>query len=237
MRPIADPTAALSWVKAAQGRGSEWTGFDPSGWEARAWILHAIHENVEAPTSLTRTEVTKIELAAGGAKTAFGDVKPPGEEWTRVRWTELAARWEVDPFQVLPGPGAFRYTEASWPANIHGPCEGSLDREQFGRLVQHLAQESCPDFECVAFYSRSSVGDFDEEMTVYGGALDEMVDLYDEFGVGPSNLWPVDRSWFVYSDWDLWGTRVSGSSALVARLLDDADLEIVAKDLADLKHG
>ena len=28
----------------------------------------------------------------------------------------------------------------------------------------------------------------------------------------PSNWRPLDRSWFVYTDWDLWGTKFSGNT-------------------------
>jgi len=41
----------------------------------------------------------------------------------------------------------------------------------------------------------------------------------------PSNLWPDDRSWFVYTDADLMATKVKGSAALIAALVDDVHLE------------
>jgi hypothetical protein len=38
---------------------------------------------------------------------------------------------------------------------------------------------------------------------------------------------PSDKSWFIYSDWDLWGTKVSGSHELARRVLADNRLETV----------
>ena len=40
-------------------------------------------------------------------------------------------------------------------------------------------------------------------------------------------LWPRDRSWFVWTDWDLKGTRLSGSRALGGAARADAVLETV----------
>ena len=39
----------------------------------------------------------------------------------------------------------------------------------------------------------------------------------------PSNLWPEDR-WFVYTGWDLWGTKVSGTSELIEAVAAHAEL-------------
>ena len=41
----------------------------------------------------------------------------------------------------------------------------------------------------------------------------------------PSNLWPTDKSWFVYTDWDLMATKVSGPAELVAAIEADDELE------------
>ena len=41
-------------------------------------------------------------------------------------------------------------------------------------------------------------------------------------------IWPRDRSWLVYTDADLWATKVSGSGDLIGRLIADAALETVS---------
>ena len=60
--------------------------------------------------------------------------------------------------------------------------------------------------------------------------LAELSELYDwpEVDGSPSNIWPDDRSWFVYTDWDLSGTRVSGSEELVASIVADQRLESIS---------
>ena len=35
----------------------------------------------------------------------------------------------------------------------------------------------------------------------------------------------MDRSWFAYTDWDLWGTKASGPESLINKLKADPDLE------------
>jgi hypothetical protein len=43
----------------------------------------------------------------------------------------------------------------------------------------------------------------------------------------PNNIWPADRSWFIYTDSDLLATRISGSTELIAALRADDDLDTV----------
>jgi hypothetical protein len=59
--------------------------------------------------------------------------------------------------------------------------------------------------------------------------LAELPGIYDwpEAAGSPSNIWPDDRSWFVYSNYDLSGTRVSGSAELVASVVADSELETI----------
>jgi len=123
-----------------------------------------------------------------------------------------------------------------WPVNIVGPNEGSLDRDQFVRLIDHLAEES-PDGNattCFSYYAPFALGEYGDDRAVYRGGLWELAAFYesDELaGSGsPSNLWASDRSWFVYTDWDLWATKVSGSQSLITRLLHDDLLEAVTLD-------
>ncbi len=71
--------------------------------------------------------------------------------------------------------------------------------------------------------------EFDEN-TIYTGALTELVDLYDDDDLpgSPSNIWPDDKAWFIYTDYDLWATKVSGSADLISRLAADPELETVS---------
>ena len=207
-----------------------------------------MYETDELPGGLTHDDVDRIERAAGvGEPTTTGAAgldelladstlvgSPlgrsghPGPGWNRPLWSELARRLDVDPFAIDAPPCHRSFPYTSWPASIRPPAEGSLDREQFLRLVDCLAAVtpaggSAP---CVAFYALYASGELDEPVA-YEGRLQDLVALYDDEDGSPSNVWPRDESWFVYTDWDLWATKVSGSADLIDRLIRDGELEAV----------
>jgi hypothetical protein len=64
---------------------------------------------------------------------------------------------------------------------------------------------------------------------VYRGPLGEVPELATgNGGYTPSNIWPEDRSWFVFTHWDLSATRISGTPALAEALAARPDLESIA---------
>jgi len=72
-----------------------------------------------------------------------------------------------------------------------------------------------------AFYAALPVNDFDSTHLWRGTAREVpqlLSDLGGTYGRSPTNLWPADHSWFVCTDWDLSGTKVSGSEALIERI-------------------
>jgi hypothetical protein len=95
--------------------------------------------------------------------------------------------------------------------------------------VEHLAAvtEGGVRGSCFAFYAVLWNQDF-EDRTVYRCELRELEHLHADPLRGLTNLWPVDRSWFVYTDYDLCGTKVSGARDLVDRVLEDPEIETVA---------
>ncbi|WP_347661030.1 hypothetical protein [Micromonospora sp. B9E7] len=44
----------------------------------------------------------------------------------------------------------------------------------------------------------------------------------------PTNLWPEDRSWMVWTDYDLQGSKVSGSKSLIEAVERHPVLETTA---------
>lgn len=234
------------WLAELRPDG-EWTGYDPGARPDAAWILHAMYEWESGPTQTTHHELRRSLLEAdlvqpellGGINLdewgvvdtggALGRSQHPGAGWRRLLWRQLAER--TDEPVVTPGtqpsfvslPGA--HPDGSWPASIEPPAEGSLDREGWSRLVALLTQWSGPATPCLAFIARGASPD--QEGHVLAGLLGDAVALYDdELGSGsPANLWPADRSWVTWSDWDLWGTKVSGPTALVEAVLADPELE------------
>jgi hypothetical protein len=216
-------------------------GFDPSGWDAQVWILHAMYENHSLPNDITHKDARKpttyagIDLEASGGMLVenLGGSQSPGRGWVRLRWDELARRLQVDPFAADGVPSFASFPYESWPLNIQPPPEGSLDREQFARLLHHLAQLSPngEQEECHAFYAVLREHSFAEHV-VFRCNLRELSLMYEgEHDGSPTNIWPCDRSWFIYTDWDLLATKVSGSRELARRVLADDQLEAVT--LAD----
>jgi hypothetical protein len=121
----------------------------------------------------------------------------------------LAARLNVDPFQMSPDFRSFSFPGGSWPVNIRPPAEGSLDREQFGQLCAHLVDVYGRDLPVSAYYAMLATTDWKRGHALFKGTLGELPTLYDDPAVigSPSNIWPDDRAWFVYTDHDLWEPR------------------------------
>jgi hypothetical protein len=248
----ADAAEPLAWLRDDRGGvevGSV-TGYDPSMWEDSVWLLHAMWETpAESPVSSFH-DLHSRQIADGAvAPTVIGGVnlddatvatgvplgyaEVPGGGWSRLRWTDLAARLGIDLGVGQSVPPCFRWFPIrSWPVNIRPPTEGSLDQTSLHALLPVLARCSAGADEtpCYAFYASLPAGVFDEP-TLFSGPLAAVTDLVtgsDPMPATPSNLWPRDRSWFVYTDWDLWATRVSGPPRLVAELAATPGLETFA---------
>ncbi|MFI0960568.1 hypothetical protein ACH4S8_03960 [Streptomyces sp. NPDC021080] len=116
------------------------------------------------------------------------------------------------------------------PGSIEWPAEGGLDRPTWERLIRFLTAHSPQgaDTACLAYYNPIITGDF-EAKHVRSGRLGDAQALFDHPDIlyTPSNLWPADRSWAVFTDYDLWATKVSGPRPLVEALLADTEIEAV----------
>lgn len=244
-----DGEDAVNWLRQrsddSDGNGVV-TGWDATGWAASTWILHAMYER-RSPSEHTHddeyhashpggpaTGDDRLDELLRGATIIGGAVglsEHPGTGYSRLTWARLADRLSVSLTGRARFPGSRVFPYRSWPASIEPPGEGSLDREQFVRLTTHLADIS-PDgwaTDCLSFWAQAVHNRFDE-ILVERSALADVRQLPDRDDViaTPSNLWPVDRQWLVWTDWDLWGTKVSGPSALMDRLATDDELETVA---------
>jgi hypothetical protein len=223
----------LAWLDAG-GWGDRLYGYDARGWPASIWILHAMYESRHAPGR---------ESAPGGT------AGPPGPDWRRLRWSELAQRLEVDlladgePMSLYATRPGLAILETGLFADIAAPSEDEMARDEFLLLIEHLSAATRGGLHapCIAYYAKLVVGAF-EETLIFEGSLGELVELYDTESVvsaaqgwdirltGPTNIWPDDRSWFVWTGLDYWGTKVSGDRELVDRLAADVQFETVAID-------
>lgn len=244
VRLIADECTA--WLRAS-GEGG-WCGFDPSGWLATTWILHAMYERSDLPGGLSHDDEYRIDRAVdppeplppGNEKlrellanatvvgSPLGASRCPGDGWHRLRWRELARRIAVDPFADDQRPSYRSFGYSSWPVNIRPPAEGALDREQYRCLIDQLAASSIDGGHTECFARYAPCWDMQREW-VLTGPLDEARRQYDDpdrRGV-PNNIWPADRSWFIYTDYDLCATKVSGPERLIAGIKANDILETV----------
>lgn len=249
MRREADPSAELEWLVGSAGR-EEVTGYDLDGWADSTWVLHAMYENPVLRDLGTHDEWRQRQLRAGVVgPVVIGDVNldeattvtgiglgyvlRPGKEWRRLSWHEYLERTGA------PGPSSgvppcFRwFPPGSWPLAIEPAPEGSLDEESFAALVEvlsHVASDGART-ECVAYFCPLAAKDDFDHPHVWRGPLHAVPDLLEDnggpYGSTPTNLWPADRSWFLWTDWDLEGTKVSGAHEVVAAVRADAVLETI----------
>lgn len=241
-RPL-DFGKETAWLGGAESGGAV-TGFSPEGWEASIWIVHAMYElpgmnvgythddahrahlaaGIEEPTIIGSANLDEVTTVTGGQ---LGFSGRPSEGWVRLRWAELAARMGTS-LDDQEFPPCFRwFPYRSWPASIQPPPEGSLDQLSLDTLIPHLSASAASD-ECVAAFGLLAAGMYEEAIRCFRGPVSQVEDLIDrsESRIGtPSNIWSIDRSWFVYTDSDLWGTKVSGSQSLIDDLISDPDLE------------
>lgn len=163
--------------------------------------------------------------------TPLGFVVRPGAEWQRLTWSDYLTRFpEFEPNREVPPCGGW-FPRGSWPIAIEAPPEGSVDEASFDALLSVLADVSTASDECFAFYASLPAGDFDEPH-VWSGRLADLPALVEEgggdYGSTPTNIWPADRSWFVWTDWDLLGTRVQGPARLIERIQEVDVLETIS---------
>jgi len=235
MSRVTDPTDHLRWLRQSADEDSG-TGFDLEHWPSSTWVLHAMYENPLLEGLGTHDDLHRRRLDASDAApliideatldglttvtgVPLGFVVRPGRAWRRVSWKEYLDR-TASQQRGRDHPPCFRwFPPGSWPVAVEPPAEGSLDDESLLSLVDVLA--SCAaeglDTECLAYYAPLAA-DFDS-VHLWQGPLSSVRELVDEFGgpyrSSPSNIWPRDRSWFVWTDHDLQGTKVSGTARLI----------------------
>ncbi|MEJ2865341.1 hypothetical protein [Actinomycetospora flava] len=216
-------------------------GYAPLGWPAETWVLHGMWEDPEAAAlGIPRTLEQRWRDEHPGQdgigilayeSTPFGEPPPAG--WRRLRWSELARRLDTPltggEFEGYPVPPSFGWFPIdSWPESIQTPPEGSLDLVSAERLLAVLVEHTSggSGARCFCFYNTL---DSPVPMTpvVLAGPLRAVFDAarLNPGGLTPDNIWPADRSWLLWSDYDLWGTRLIGSVDVVAAVDADPELE------------
>ncbi|MET9855482.1 hypothetical protein ABZY57_21365 [Streptomyces sp. NPDC006450] len=216
--PPAHATATDWLAELSQDDGL--TGYEAPGLPDAAWVLGGMYERG-----------TTAGDSVNGSRSRD---EHPGPGWERLRWAELAARLG-DPvvpqgtypcFRCFPSAKRLKHRLGT----IEWPAEGSLDRPTWDQLIRFLTAHSSQgaDTPCLAYYNPLVMQDF-ETRHVRSGRLGDAGALFDnpEVLCTPSNLWAADRSWVVFTDYDLWATKVCGPRPLVEALLTDPEIEAV----------
>ncbi|WP_026554731.1 hypothetical protein [Arthrobacter sp. 35W] len=231
----------LGWLISRNGddlRG--FTGIDASGWEDSTWILNAFYElpskgpvpthdelhksrigsGDEEPLIINGVNLDEMTTATGGG---LGYEKRPPVDWQRRTWAEMLVRFP-HPRPADGPPPCYRWFPATdFPANIELPTEGSMSEEDFTELINVLSRRT-PAAACSMYFAGlTSTFPDSPENPVYDASLLNLPPLLREASEDgqvftPSNIWPSDRSWLVYTDYDLWATKVSGSTELINEL-------------------
>lgn len=251
MRQV-DWVQAVEWLRPQLREEDLATGIPATGWVDERWILHALYRHPGLVGRGSHHDVRDEQLRTGGGEPDAGldldrvgtligiglgyqpRLPPP---WQRITWP--AAGLTAPPDEQSRPPSYRWLTTGSLPYEFAGATEGSLDQASFealGAVLSALAPEGAAT-ECVALYGlcTQAAADLPEQsrhqVGAWVGPLGSLPELFQVHGgpysATPSNVWPVDRSWFVWTDWDLSGTRVSGSAALMNRLEAHPDLETV----------
>lgn len=224
----------LRWLLPLSGRRTG-TGLDPSGpWQTAVWLLGTLYERDDVPV------MNRIEAHAAGRDVY--DVVPPAPPWRRIRWSELANRPNFD-IACVSGryPNLSYVWQQHWPDPGQCPADGrpdivhhhgswpiafslgeSLGEPLLSAVIEVLLGYTHTDTDCAMYY------DAVPGEALYTGSLTDLPDLISHVGEirhAPTNIWPPDRSWFLYCDFDLYATKISGPPALIAALAADATLE------------
>lgn len=242
MKRVRNGYALLEWLG---GSGASITGYESEEFDASIWVLHAMYANPDVGRLGTHDDVHRAGLAAGAPPCEFNGVSlevgevvgtpiefygNPGVGWSRLPWRNfLGSSMPVTSAVGPPCKGWFGRA-TSFPAWVCPPGEGTLDQESLVALISALGVESSGglDAGCIACFALMATQDL-MGPEAWKGRLRDVPSLLEVYGGPyswtPSNIWPVDHSWLVTTDHDLWATKVSGSKALIELLLAVDSLE------------
>jgi hypothetical protein len=204
----------------------------PPGCTDSTWILHKQYfcpPGVEPPENWDDDERWP----------GFGFGTHPPDGWQRSPWAEVASRKGIPlrgaKFDGREVPPCYRW-EASRghqdvingvPVQGLAPTEGSLGKGDLETLIPVLAVNTSSTRMQGAFsFVYQHLDDGSQLAVTFDLAtmLTAMLAKSDQ-QFTPEFWWPEDRSWVVWTDWDLMGTKVFGGHGLVQQLREHPDIE------------
>ncbi|WP_045730421.1 hypothetical protein [Pseudarthrobacter chlorophenolicus] len=209
----------------------------PDGFSHSTWILHA---QFFRPADVAPEPEDGARLPGFG----FGTHAPAG--WQRINWEETAADKGV-PLQGPAGDDGIEIPPAyCWSALLNDsgadyvvmppgvapqdslwPTEGSLGKADLEALVPVLAAHTGSTRMLGRFSPITNIFEA-ESIRVFSFNLATMLPSMLATGgqeFSPELWWPEDRTWVLWTDYDLMGTRVFGSKDLIDALRESADVE------------
>jgi hypothetical protein len=244
-----DPTGA--WPAAAWVLNATYERDDmPADLTHHQLHQQAIAAGLKQPAIVNGMNLDELTVTTGEG---LGFAEKPPPPWRRLTWSALGRRegfsllavdrrpeipsrtqddWD-DP-AVLPAgswPLLVPAEQLSWPVSILPPAEGSLDAVSLQALIEVLAEHTAPAVlaDCSFYYGVVGfIVAFMGEATIYAGDLRDLPSLVRaqrDMQLTPNNIWPPDRCWLVYTDYDLHATRVSGSPELIDAVCGHRDLD------------
>lgn len=209
----------------------------PAGSEDSTWLLHSQYV---CPSGTDPDDLGDLWLGQG-----FSPSPPKG--WQRVLWNDVAAAKGVD----LSGPllkGREYPPSDLWDAVLDRPLfnaaaedafiqpsVGSMSQLELEQLVPILAMHtSSPRILGIPSYldpmGAVEGQEGDEQRYAFSFQLPNLVkDLLSNPDpnerLTPELWWPEDDSWLIWNDYDLMGTKIFGSHALIQQIRDHPVIE------------
>lgn len=236
--------------------------FAPRGFEAYVKIFHPIFEDREVEDRTVTWDDAKRPTMFLGidddeefVDEILRDVtvtyqSTAVDELHRVRWSELANRYDI---ALHPEFGVSSFTRrfgGSWPLYLSGPMEGNLGGESVSDLtvltsvvelwnsglwqfhwgvMHHIDDESA-----VHVRGHGDDGCGTMQMRALPREMAMWVQQSDADRMSPEYWWPLDRSACIVSNFDLPYTFVAGPQELADRLLHTPELEVHRVELSNV---
>ena len=245
MQRVSDPSTELAWLAGLPSEQAV-TGYDAVGWPTSIWVLHAMYENPDLRKFGTHDDHHRRRLESGDVapliigevdldfhechldlprfrrapRTILGEGSPGRRIWHGSRTSQATVlsrratagfRPEVGPLRSSRLPRVHWTTRASMPSWSSSPLLAWRRGHSVLRLLRLAPRWG--------LRHRALVG------RAAGPSSRPHLRQRGYLRVLPTNLWPADHNWFLWTDYDLQATKVSGDVSLIDALAGSAQLE------------
>lgn len=244
--------SSFNWIKVSlpepkSSEGKDWKGNFvsdclPNGFEAYCKIFHPIFIDLTIKDeNLTWNDAEKENLDSmrGPFKEVLKDaVVTGGMEKDllisrRIFWKDLFKKYGLKFHPEANNESLSRkFPGRSWPRQLVGPAEGSLDEENLLALMEIFKKFNATQ-RCFFYFDLMKTTDLKDRL--FTGSLSEINDFSKnpDLREPPTYCWPEDESWCLYMDHDLTFTFLGANSQVVDLVLNSEVLEALPASLKD----